>query len=862
MYADSQSEVDFENLRQRLLSASETECFELVQIFMHFLNFANIAEQHHRIRRRRAYERGESGMLQKHSCEDSFQSLLSQGVLKDDIFKALSTQTVNLVLTAHPTQAVRRTFLQKYITINDALEQKDRHDLTPFEADENEEMLRREVEACLRSDPLRRQRPTPQDEARAGLVVIESTIWDAVPKFLRMMDSALKKIGLPSLPITAQPFQFGSWMGGDRDGNPNVTASITREVCLLGRVKAVELYLVEIEKLLFEISVHTSTKELHEFVSTLPSPVVSGFREFSMFIPQSEAYRFVLSHIRDRLVDTKHYLEMLYNGKPVDTDFNCITEAELGNALKQCYNSLVACGDVLLAQGRLLDVIRKLACFGLTLVKLDIRQESDKHTAAMDAVTRFVGLGSYQEWSEEKRLEFLKHELSNRRPLIPWGVDMQLDNITKDVLETFKAIAEIGHDALGAYVISMASTTSDVLLVELLQREAGVQHSLRVVPLFETQESLLGAGKTMRELLTDPWYREHCKGSQEVMIGYSDSGKDAGKLTATWQLFETQEELVQICEELGVKLTLFHGRGGTVGRGGGPQHLAILSQPPGSVKGSLRVTVQGEIIQQSFGIPGIAIRTLEAYTTATMMATLRPPPSPKKEWRELMRLLSEVSVKEYRSYVRENPVFVKYFRIATPEQELGSLNIGSRPARRNQGGGVETLRAIPWIFAWTQTRSHLPVWLGFHAALNTAIEQGHLQSLQQMYKEWPFFTATFDLLEMVLSKCDVNIVKMYDDLLVPTELQPIGDELRTKLKETIKIVLRVTEHCCLLENNMVVKRAVDVRRPYTDPINILQALFMKKLRADVNHHQPPPTALSDAMLVSIQGIAAGMQNTG
>jgi phosphoenolpyruvate carboxylase len=374
---------------------------------------------------------------------------------------------------------------------------------------------------------------------------------------------------------------------------------------------------------------------------------------------------------------------------------------------------------------------------------------------------------------------------------------------------------------------------------------------MRIVPLFETIDDLRGAGETMRRLLADPQYRALTGEGVEVMIGYSDSAKDAGRFAAAWELYKAQEQIVGVCNQAGVELTLFHGRGGSVGRGGGPTYLAIRSQPPGSVNGRLRVTVQGEMIQAEFGLVGIALRTLEIYTTATVDATLAPPESPREHWRALMERMAGAAASEYRKIVYETPEFLDYFRAATPEQELAEINIGSRPARRGASKeGIESLRAIPWQFAWTQNRLLLPSWLG----VDGGVEAG--DDVQKMFDDWTFFRSTIELIEMVLAKAEPQIAAYYDRLLVPDSLKPIGEDLRRRLSRATDIVLRITRHDRLLENNPVLRRSIDVRNPYVDPINIVQAEVLRRWR------ETGDDSLRDAFVVTVNGIAAGMRNTG
>ena len=431
------------------------------------------------------------------------------------------------------------------------------------------------------------------------------------------------------------------------------------------------------------------------------------------------------------------------------------------------------------------------------------------------------------------------------------------DPEVRDVLDTAATIAGLHPESLGAYVVSMAQAPSDVLAVAWLQRLAGA--NLRIVPLFEQVEALHGAADTMRRLLALPDYRQLIGGRQEVMVGYSDSAKDGGRLAANWALYTAQEELVRAAREADVQLTLFHGRGGSVSRGGGPTYLAIQSQPPGSIEGRLRVTEQGEMIQAQFGLPDIATRTLELYTTATLDATLAPTAAPPERWRKAMDELAAAAETAYRDVVYKEPNFVPYFRAATPEVELGAMPIGSRPARRTTAGGVETLRAIPWVFAWTQTRLLMPTWLGTGEALRAAFDRGHGDTIRELYGQWPFFRSTIDLIAMVLAKADARIAAEYDRQLVPPELQPLGADLRARLDGTIAVVLEVTGRKELLADNGVLRRSINVRNPYVDPINLMQIELLRRLRRDGDQAGP---ATWTAFMITVNGIAAGMRNTG
>jgi len=832
----------------------------LARAFAHFLNLANVAEQHHRIRRRRAYQARPDSRPQPGSCQETFERLVAAGVAPDVLYDALCHLRIELVLTAHPTEVSRRTLIHKFNRIAELLAERDHVDLTVPEQEAVTEALRREIVAAWETDEVRHERPSPLDEVRGGLIVFEQSLWHAVPVFLRSVNAALRRVTGRGLPLDVAPLRFGSWIGGDRDGNPNVTPEVTRKACLLARWQAADLYLAEVNALRNELSMSHGSPEL-----------AAATRD------AHEPYRALLRDVRARLLATREWVELALREdiSPADTVY---LEAEtLAEPLRLCYRSLVATGDDVIADGRLADLLRRVATFGLTLARLDVRQESDRHTQALAAITSARGLGSYGEWDEPRRLEFLVRELAAKDPLIP--ADFSGDPEVVDVLETFRMIARIPHESLGAYVITMTRQASDILAVQLLQQAAGVEHPLRVVPLFETADDLRRAPGVMTQVLDIEAYRafidslprrpvrrsaeravgsrEAAKPGQEVMVGYSDSSKDVGRLSAAWELYKAQEAIIGSCRGSGVDVTLFHGRGGSVGRGGGPTYLALRSQPSGSIDGTIRVTEQGEMIQALFGLPGIATRTMEVYTSGTLDAWLTPAPAPKRSWRVCMDRLSTDGASAYRSYVYDNRSFVDYFRAATPLPELEQVNIGSRPARRKQTTGVETLRAIPWQFAWTQTRLILGAWLGTEEALERAVQRGELDELRQMYREWPHFRSVMDLTAMVLAKTDARIAAEYERRLAPDNLHWLGVDLRGRLDRAIRATLEVTGHRELLQENQVLQRSINVRNPYVDPINLVQIEVLRRLRSGDDDRR-----LRDAFVVTVNGIAAGMRNAG
>lgn len=838
-------EESFRALEKALTEMPIDEALPVARAFAHFLTLANIAEQHHRIRRRRHYQSDPKATPQEGSLARTFQSLLQRGVSPEQLFASICDQHVELVFTAHPTEVVRRTVRQIHRRIADSLGYLDRDDLTTLERETAVASLRREIATLWLTDEVRQQRPTPLDEVAWGLVVFEQTLWDVIPTFVRGLDRALHDATSQSLPIDAVPVRFGSWIGGDRDGNPTVTADITRKACLLARWMAAELYLGEFKELRAELSMKSGSAEL--------SSRVGG---------AAEPYRALLRETINRLERTRSAIERMLDDEPVDpeTHARMIWHAgDLEEPLLVCRRSLLESGAGAIVDGRLRDLLCRLTCFGVTLVKLDIRQEARRHTEALSAITRGLGLGSYASWEEAKRIAFLRDALQDSGRSMSRALSSLLsyDSDTREVLSVFQVVSEMPNGSLGAYVISMASNPSDVLAVKVLQAAAGVRPQMRVVPLFETVTDLRNAAFSLQQLLSIAEYRDHINDTQEVMIGYSDSAKDGGRLAAAWALYRAQEDMVEVGREAGVRLTLFHGRGGTVGRGGGPIELALQSHPPGSINGSIRITEQGEIIDFKFGLPGIALRTLEVYTSATLQASCLPGARPEETWREHMDKISEASRQAFRQTVYESVDFGEYFRTATPEAELGELKIGSRPQRRATGTGVTSLRAIPWVFAWTQTRLMLPAWLGVEAAFAESDSTAHGPAWREMYKEWPFFQSTLDLIEMVLAKASPEIAAEYDVRLVPEHLQPFGEDLRQRLAHAVNAVLHVSGHRWLLEHNPVLERSIAVRNPYVDPINIAQIELLKRLRTD-----GPNRKLLDALLVTVNGIAAGMRNTG
>lgn len=833
----SGDEKSREQLLDILANISNEDVIPVARAFSQFLNLTNIAEQYHTISRH-----NKDAALGERSMGALFARLKEQNVPAEKVIATVEKLLIDLVLTAHPTEVTRRSLVHKHVEINRCLSRLEHDDLTDAETTKLKRRLMQLIALAWHTNEIRTQRPTPVDEAKWGMAVIENSLWKAVPEFCRQLNFHLEKNFGVQHPVGLAPVRFSSWMGGDRDGNPFVTAETTRKVLRMNRYKAAELFLEDIKTLSDELSVIHATDE---------------FR--AKYGDHLEPYRAVVKELRTKLIKTVAYYDELLQNKPLTVNYDEILtdDEQLWEPLYDCYQSLHQCGMRIIANGGLLDCLRRIRCFGLGLSRLDIRQESTRHEMAIAEITRYIGLGDYSQWTEDDKQAFLVRELSSRRPLVPtnWTPSPE----TKEILDTCKVVAEQPEGVISAYVISMAREASDVLAVHLLLKEAGCKTTIRVAPLFETLDDLDRCEKVMTELFNIGWYRGVINNQQMVMIGYSDSAKDAGMLAASWAQYRAQEALVNLSEKYNIELTLFHGRGGTIGRGGAPAHAALLSQPPRSLKNGLRVTEQGEMIRFKLGLPAVAVSSLDLYASAILEANLCPPPEPKQAWRDVMDKGSEISCDIYRGIVRGEPDFVPYFRAATPEQELSKLPLGSRPAKRNPNGGVESLRAIPWIFAWMQNRLMLPAWLGAGQALQQLIDQGNEALLKEMCTEWPFFSTRIGMLEMVFSKADLWLAEHYDQRLVPQHLHRLGNTLRSQLEADIKTVLSLAHEGQLMADLPWIAESIALRNIYTDPLNLLQVELLHRLRSAGENSTP---ALEQALMITITGIAAGMRNTG
>ncbi len=821
-----------DQLQQLFKEMSNDELLTVGRAFSQFLNLANLAEQENTV----------ANCFDVNPLSDFFEKYKNSPEGDMSLAQAVDKLSIELVLTAHPTEVTRRTLIYKYSRLAECLSELHNDHLSEEQREKVEHRIAELINQAWHTDEIRVERPTPVDEAQWGFSVIENSLWQAVPNFIRQFDKQLTTEFDIKLPLNSNLVRFASWMGGDRDGNPFVTSKVTEKVLLLAKQRATRLFLGDIQKLYIELSMTDCSDELRDKTNDAREP-----------------YREVLLDLKQKLEKTDEGIEAYLSGDKKELVVGIDQQVDLTQPLELCFRSLTSVGMSGIANSLLLDTIRRAYCFGINLLKLDIRQDSDRHADVFSEITRYLGLGDYNEWSEQDKQAFLLRELNSKRPLFPLHWSPSAD--VQEVLDCCQVVARQNNEALGIYIISMARKPSDVLAVHLLLQEAGIQWPMPVAPLFETLDDLNNANDSMSQLLAIDWYRGFIKNHQYVMIGYSDSAKDAGALAAGWAQYQSQESLVALAESYNVSLTLFHGRGGTIGRGGLPAYGAIFSQPPGSCLGGLRVTEQGETIRYKFGTEHLAMQSLSLYASAILEALISPPPAPKEQWRDAIGEMANNACDNYRSIVRDDPNFVPYFRAATPELELSKLPLGSRPSKRKPNGGVESLRAIPWIFAWAQNRLVLPSWLGVMKSLQHYLDNGGEPLVKEMMSEWPFFASRLSMLEMVFMKANGVIAQKYDNGLVEQPLKYFGEALREELSHSQTLLLSLLEQDEVMQNDLASKESMAIRASYLEPLHLMQVELLARAR-NMQDDEPLESSLERALMVSIAGVATGLRNTG
>ncbi|MHB1117456.1 phosphoenolpyruvate carboxylase [Sideroxydans sp.] len=868
-FRKTQDERDGEKLEQMLDELSPVDTLLVVRAFSYFSQLSNIAEDLHHNRRRRAHQKAGS-----RPQEGSMQLVLNHAHEKkldaDAVRAFFDKAVISPVLTAHPTEVQRKSILNCQLVISKLLAERDRLDMTPEELDENEETLHRFVLILWSTRMLRTTKLKVEDEVNNGLSFYDYTFLREIPKLYGNMEKQLEKSFGQRFDLP--PFlRVGSWIGGDRDGNPFVTHEVMLDAAQRHSATALEYYLSETNLLSARLSLSDRLVDI--------SPELAAFAERSPDQAESredEPYRRALLAIYARLVATTEHLgHRVHHLHPVAKTVQPYAKAEEFIAeLDIVIQSLERHGAFYLSRGRMGELRRAAEVFGFHLAPLDMRQHSAVHEQVVSELLAKAGITDYAQQDEAVRRASLLAALQAGKQL-----SAELDGFSPTVrgeLQLMQAAADIhnrfGCNALPNYIISKADAVSDVLEVALMLQQSGLlkdgELQVNIIPLFETIDDLRGGGAIMDALFSLPWYRELLKKSrnntQEVMLGYSDSNKDGGYLTANWELYKAELDLVEVFNKHDVELRLFHGRGGTVGRGGGPSYQAILAQPPGSVNAQIRITEQGEVISSKYSDPEIGRRNLEILVAATMEATLMDYPHNADGNPEFMRIMEAMSldaIAAYRKLVYETPGFTEFFFAATPIREIAELNIGSRPSSRKAMARIEDLRAIPWVFSWGLTRMLLPGWFGFGSAVKKFVEregQDGLNQLRAMHKDWAFFSGLLSNMDMVLSKTDMGIASRYAEL-VPDEAlrEKIFGMIEQEWRDTVDMLFKITGATHLLEDNPTFARSLTTRTPYIDPLNHLQVSLLHRHRNGDDDEK-----VKRAIHLTINGIAAGLRNSG
>ena len=834
----------FSKVSKEVKKLNPKNTYKLTRSFSHILNLMNLAESLDASRKLNEYENPYfKNKNQNVFIEDIIRNLFkNKNISNNKIYEQATKLDIGIVLTAHPTEVKRRTLIQKYANLIELMEQRHLYKKYPTKITEIDRKLYTEITIIWKTDELKRSKPSPLDEAKWGLAVIEDSLWDTIPRVYKKLNDIFRKNLGKDLPRGYNPIKFGSWMGGDRDGNPNVTAEVTKKVILFSRWQAAKLYEKEFTKLIQNLSMEECSPKIKKITGN-----------------SFEPYRVYLRPIRDKIRLTHQLIEEhLNHNKLLDEKKLLQDKNEILQPLREVRESLNSNRGQHIANADLLDLIRRVRCFGVNLAKLDIRQESARHEKLVSDVLDKKYKINFISLSENKKINLLNSLIKQKKYFLD-KLNIK-DKENKEVWSTFKQISKEPHQCMGAYVISMTSKASDILSVYFLQKQAQTKDLLRVVPLFETLDDLKNAKNIMENLFKLSWYRKLIKNKQEVMIGYSDSSKDAGKLAASWHQYKLQEELRNLARKYKIDLIFFHGRGGSAGRGGGPIQATLKSQPANTVNGKIRITDQGEVIQQKYGYKPLAEYNLCSYIGAVMDASLNPPPKPKKNWRDLIEKMSEISTSAYRKNLNQSEDFIRYFKTVTPHKSLGKLSIGSRPTKRKNVDNIQSLRAIPWVFAWTQIRLMLPAWLGTTEALRYGSIKKFSKTLTDMEKNWPYFVSTMDILDMVITKVDPEISIIYENNLADNALKRIGKKLRFQFDALVKLHNKITPKDVIKERKEF-RKALFIRNNYTETLNILQANIMNKIN-NKKYEKLDKKLLEDALMTSIAGISAAMKNTG
>ena len=868
------SEDDLDSSMQLLERLDLATSSQLVRAFSMYFHLANVAEQTHRGRQSRDADHGPLARVTA-----LIESALAQGqVSHADVQSAARQLDVRPVFTAHPTEAARRSVLIKLRAVSDLLDES----VLARQGTSDERRRRRAAEVVDElwlTDELRLEKPEVLDEARNALYFIDGLMRRPVADVLVQLVECLSRLDV-DLPVDSRPLTFGSWIGGDRDGNPFVTPEVTTSVVDMSLEHSIRMLMTLLARLIDEISISQRHSDISEELRAsleLDLERITNLDPRYRRLNYEEPYRLKLTCIRAKLDSTLRRMQRRSRHQP---GLDYASTSELVADLRLLYDSLIANGAEHIAHGTLEQSIRTVAAFGLTLTTLDVREHAQAHHAALAPLIDRLGEidKTYESLSRSERFEVLAHELASSRPLGLLPKPLEGQNLT--TFRTFESIKGLlnhfGEQACESYIISMTKGADDLLAAIILAREAGLvdltsgQARIGFVPLFETIDELRRAGEILEQLLALAPYRRlvSLRGDvQEVMLGYSDSNKDAGIAASQWAIHHAERQLRDVAQRFGVHLRLFHGRGGSVGRGGGPTHDAILAQPYGVLNGSIKLTEQGEVISDKYLLPSLARENLEELLAAVLEGVLfhsNPWIAPEQlpKWDSAMDIVADASLTAYRGLIKD-PNLPNYFNLSTPVAELANLHIGSRPARRVKADdGIESLRAIPWVFGWTQSRQIVPGWFGVGSGLCAAREAGLADTLTRMNEEWSFFTSFISNVEMTLAKTDMKIAHEYVHRLVPRELHYLFDLINEEYELTVREILAVTNCSTLLESQPLLAGTLRTRDQYLRPLQLTQIQLLKQVRENRANAQEVDELMQRALLLTINGIATGLRNTG